>query len=44
MRSFADVQNRLSQARYSYLITYLQFKQATGALDPTDLKNKNNLE
>ena len=41
-RSFADVQNRLSQARYSYLITYLQFKQATGALDPTDLIAVNN--
>ena len=41
-RSFADVQNRLSQARYSDLITYLQFKQATGALDPTDLIAVNN--
>ena len=44
-RSFSDVQNRLSQAKYSYIITYLQFKQATGILDPDDLLEINeNLE
>mgnify|MGYP001497319874 FL=1 len=44
-RSFSDVQNRLSQAKYSYIVTYLQFKQATGILDPDDLLEINeNLE
>lgn len=44
-RSFSDVQNRLSQAKYSYIVTYLQFKQATGILDPNDLLEINeNLE
>ena len=44
-RSFSDVQNRLSQAKYSYIVTYLQFKQAIGILDPDDLLEINeNLE
>jgi len=40
-RSYADVQNRLAQAKYAFLLTSLQYKQAIGTLKPEDLVELN---
>ena len=36
-RAYSDTQNRLSQAKYVFLLTSLQYKQAIGTLSPEDL-------
>ena len=41
-RNFFDAQNRLSQAKYDFIIRSLEFKQATGSLKPQDIIDVNN--
>ena len=41
-RNFFDTQNRLSQAKYDFIIRSLEFKQATGSLKPQDIIDVNN--
>ena len=34
-RNYSDTQNRLAQAKYGFIVTSLQFKQAVGLLKPS---------
>tara|TARA_A100001037_G_scaffold187203_1_gene167629 strand:+ start:1230 stop:2555 length:1326 start_codon:yes stop_codon:yes gene_type:complete len=36
-RNYSDTQNQLSQAIYGFIVTLLQYKQATGTLRPEDI-------
>lgn len=36
-RNYSDTQNRLEQARYSFIVTMLRYKQSIGMLQPSDI-------
>ena len=36
-RNYSDTQNRLEQARYSFIVTMLRYKQSIGLLQPSDI-------
>ena len=40
-RNYSDTQNRLAQAKYGFIVTSLQFKQAVGLLKPSDIVELN---
>ena len=40
-RNYSDTQNRLAQAKYGFIVTSLQFKQAVGSLKPSDIVELN---
>ena len=40
-RSYSEVQNRLNQSVFGFIVTSLQYKQALGTLDPKDILELN---
>ena len=40
-RSYSEVQNRLNQSVFGFIVTSLQYKQALGTLDPKDIVELN---
>ena len=40
-RSYSEVQNRLNQSVFGFIVTSLQYQQAPGTLDPKDILELN---